>query len=109
MRSTFIVIADRESGMVRISKVSRQSPPVRAVFKSHYEYYSAERVDLQDLLRATKHKTANEAHAGSRGVICAMGNDSSPRPDRSLLQSNLKILILVTIPKPARSIYRENS
>jgi len=45
---------------------------ILAVFKSHYEYYDAGHVDLEDLLRVKKHKTANEAHTRSHAVICTM-------------------------------------
>lgn len=54
MRFTFIVIADRESEMVWISKVSRQSPPVRAVFKSHYEYYTTRGASISKIYYARR-------------------------------------------------------
>lgn len=41
----------------------------RAVFKSHYKYCDARRVDLEDLLGATRRKTANEADARFRSNL----------------------------------------
>lgn len=73
MRFTFVVIS-------RVSRAEWHSTAtvtsMRAVFKSHYIINITTRRDLEDLLRATRHKTANGAHARSRSNLCNGRNNS---------------------------------